>query len=62
MTVYISSITNPEGTTCAIAVHTINDMKVLKDKYGMVLLDGCHLRINKEIETNEYRWSGLQDS
>lgn len=44
ITMYLTSTVKPEGATYAIAVHTVASIKVSKDGYCMVMLDGHHWR------------------
>lgn len=42
MTVCFYSIVTPEGLTYPTAVQNVDDVKLLKDGYFTVMLDGCY--------------------
>lgn len=57
ITVYISTIINPGSVTYATAVHTVDGVKILKDDYCIVLLDGPLLPRSSEMLRDK---NGLQ--
>lgn len=42
MTMYFRSTINTESATYPTAAHTVDDIKLLRDSYWMVMLDGHH--------------------
>lgn len=68
--VYFSSTINPEGATYAIALRNVNGMKLLKDSYSTIMLDGHHRCRSVNLLKDEYknttelelRISGWQDA
>lgn len=49
MTIYVSSTFNPNGATFATVVQNVDDMKLPKDGYSMIILSWCHQRQSVEI-------------
>lgn len=61
MTLYLFSSVNPDGATATnlTAVHNVAGMKVPKDRFFMVVLNGCHRQSSVKIlrEGDGMKWA-----
>lgn len=50
---YFSSTLNPESAMYAAAVHTVTSMKLMKDRYYIVIPDDCHRLLSLKVLRDE---------
>lgn len=59
--VYFFSTVNPEDEPYATALHNVEEMKVLKDGYCMVIVNGHHQRHSVEMLRKGKGMGGLRN-